>query len=63
LRDRIEREKIFDFHSQKKTRWNASKLAREFLDRLKRLESLSGKKAFAFDTKLKRKLAGTAGGR
>jgi flavorubredoxin len=35
--------------------WNASKPVKEFLERLK------GKKAFAFDTKMKSRLAGNAG--
>ena len=43
--------------------WNISKPAREFLERLKDLEGLSGKKAFAFDTKFKSRLAGSAGGK
>jgi flavorubredoxin len=43
--------------------WNVSKPAREFLERLENQEGLSGKKAFAFDTKMKSKLAGTAGGK
>lgn len=36
---------------------------KEFLDRLKTVEGLSGKKAFAFDTKMKSRLAGSAGGK
>ena len=43
--------------------WNASKPVKEFLGRLKSVEGLSGKKAFAFDTKIKSKLAGSAGGK
>jgi flavodoxin len=43
--------------------WNVSKPAKEFLERLKGLEGLSGKKAFAFDTKFKSRLAGSAGGK
>jgi flavorubredoxin len=43
--------------------WNASKPVKEFLERLKSVEDLSGKKAFAFDTKIKSKLAGSAGGK
>jgi flavorubredoxin len=43
--------------------WNASKPVKEFLERLKSVEGLSGKKAFAFDTKLKSRLAGSAGGK
>jgi flavodoxin len=43
--------------------WNASKPVKEFLERLKSVEGLSGKKAFAFDTKMKSRLAGSAGGK
>ncbi len=43
--------------------WNISKPAREFLDRLKGLDGLSGKKAFAFNTKFKSRMAGSAGGK
>ena len=43
--------------------WNASKPVKEFLERLKSVEDLSGKKAFAFDTKIKSRLAGSAGGK
>jgi len=43
--------------------WNISKPAKDFLERLKGLEGLSGKKAFAFDTKFKSRLAGSAGGK
>jgi len=43
--------------------WNASKPVKEFLERLKGVEGLSGKKAFAFDTKMKSRLAGSAGGK
>ena len=43
--------------------WNAAKPVREFLERLKSLQGLSGKKAFAFDTKMKSMLAGGAGGK
>jgi flavorubredoxin len=43
--------------------WNASKPMKEFLERLKRVEGLRGKKAFAFDTKVKSMLAGSAGGK
>jgi flavodoxin len=44
--------------------WNASKPIKEFLDRLKSVEGLSGKKAFALDTKMSRsRLAGNAGGK
>ena len=43
--------------------WSASKLTKEFLERLKSVEDLSGKKAFAFDTKMGRsRLVGSAGG-
>lgn len=41
--------------------WNASKPVKEFLERLKSAEGLAGKKAFAFDTKMKSRLAGSAG--
>jgi flavodoxin len=44
--------------------WSASKPMKEFLERLKSVEGLSGKKAFAFDTKMGRsRLAGSAGGK
>jgi flavorubredoxin len=43
--------------------WSASKPVKEFLERLKSVEGLSRKKAFAFDTKLKSRLAGSAGGK
>jgi flavorubredoxin len=43
--------------------WNASKPVNEFLERLKSAEGLTGKKAFAFDTKMKSRLAGSAGGK
>jgi flavorubredoxin len=43
--------------------WSASKPVKEFLERLKSVEGLSGNKAFAFDTKLKSRLAGSAGGK
>lgn len=43
--------------------WNASKPVKEFLERLKSVDGLSGKKAFAFDTKMKSRLAGSAGGK
>jgi flavorubredoxin len=43
--------------------WNASKPVKEFLERLKTVEGLSRKKAFAFDTKMKSRLAGSAGGK
>ncbi len=40
--------------------WNASKPTQEFLERLKNTEGIKGKKAFAFDTKMKSRLAGNA---
>jgi flavodoxin len=44
--------------------WSASKPIKAFLERLKTVEGLSGKKAFAFDTKMSRSmLAGSAGGK
>jgi len=43
--------------------WGASEPVKEFLERLKSVESLTGKKAFAFDTKMKSRLAGSAGGK
>jgi flavodoxin len=44
--------------------WNVSKPIRAFLERLKSVEGLSGKKAFSFDTKMSRSmLAGDAGGK
>jgi flavodoxin len=44
--------------------WGASKPTKEFLERLKSVEDLSGKKAFALDTKMSRsRLAGSAGGK
>jgi flavodoxin len=44
--------------------WNMAKPVKEFLERLKSVEGLSGKKAFAFDTKMGRsRLAGDAGGK
>jgi flavodoxin len=44
--------------------WGASKPVKEFLEHLKSVEGLSGKKAFAFDTKMsKSMLAGSAGGK
>jgi flavorubredoxin len=43
--------------------WNASKLMKEFLERLKSVQGLNGKKAFAFDTKMKSRLAGSARGK
>jgi flavorubredoxin len=41
--------------------WSASKPIKEFLERLKSVEGLRGKKGFAFDTKMKSRLAGKAG--
>ena len=44
--------------------WSPSKPVKEFLERLKSAEGLTGKKAFAFDTKMYRsRLAGSAGGK
>jgi len=44
--------------------WSATKPIKAFLERLKTVEGLSGKKAFVFDTKLSRSgLAGSAGGK
>jgi len=44
--------------------WSASKPIKAFLERLKSVEGLSGKKAFALDTKMSRsRLAGSAGGK
>ena len=44
--------------------WSATKPIKTFLERLKTVEGLSGKKAFAFDTKLSRSsLAGSVGGK
>ena len=40
--------------------WNASKPMKEFLDRLNSAEGVKDKKAFAFDTKVKSRLAGDA---
>ena len=40
--------------------WNASKPTKEFLEQLKTIESIRGKKAFAFATKMKSRLAGDA---
>jgi len=40
--------------------WNASKLTKQFLERLKGLKGLNGKKAFAFDTKIKSRISGSA---
>ncbi len=43
--------------------WNASKPINEFLERLETVKELNGKKAFAFDTKMKSRFAGGAGGK
>jgi flavodoxin len=44
--------------------WNVSKPIKAFLERLESVEGLSGKKAFALDTKMGRSmLAGNAGGK
>lgn len=44
--------------------WSASKPIKAFLERLKSVEGLRGKKAFALDTKMSRsRLAGSAGGK
>jgi flavorubredoxin len=43
--------------------WSVSKSAKELLERLKGAKGLSSKKAFAFDTKLKSRLAGNARGK
>ncbi len=44
--------------------WNISKPMKDFLERLKTVDSLTGKKAFAFDTKAGRsRLAGDAAGK
>jgi flavodoxin len=44
--------------------WSVSKPIKAFLERLKSVEGLSGKKAFALDTKMSRgRLAGSAGGK
>jgi flavodoxin len=44
--------------------WSASKPIKAFLERLKSVGGLSGKKAFALDTKMGRsRLAGSAGGK
>ena len=44
--------------------WSAPKPIKAFLERLKSAEGLSGKKAFALDTKMSRsRLAGSAGGK
>ncbi len=41
--------------------WGPSKPVKEFLERLKSVDGLRGKKAFAFDTRMKSRLAGSAG--
>jgi flavodoxin len=43
--------------------WNAARPAKEFLGRLKGVEGLDGKKAFAFDTKFRSRFSGSAGGK
>ena len=44
--------------------WSVSKPIKAFLERLESVEGLSGKKAFAFDTKMGRsRLVGSAGGK
>jgi flavodoxin len=44
--------------------WSASKTTKSFLESLKNIKGLSGKKAFAFDTRMSRsRLAGDAGGK
>jgi flavorubredoxin len=44
--------------------WNVTKPVKTFLERLNSMEGLSGKKAFAFDTKMSRsRLTGNAGGK
>ena len=43
--------------------WNISKPVKVFLDSLAPLLGLVGKRGFAFDTKMKSRLAGTAGGK
>jgi flavorubredoxin len=43
--------------------WSTSKPMNDFLERLKGVSGLSGKKAFAFDTKMKSRLAGSAAGK
>lgn len=43
--------------------WNISKPIREFIDHLKSVNNLKGKKGFAFDTKVKNRLSGDAKGK
>lgn len=44
--------------------WSVAKPVKKFLERLKSVEGLAGKKAFAFDTKLSSsRFAGSAGGK
>lgn len=43
--------------------WNISKPAKKFLEQLERQGAFNGKRAFAFDTKMKSRMAGTAGGK
>jgi flavorubredoxin len=41
--------------------WSASKPMKEFLEHLKSVDGITGKKAFAFDTNMQGRLAGSAG--
>jgi flavorubredoxin len=43
--------------------WHTSKPISGFLERLKTVRGISGKKAFAFDTKMKSRMAGSAAGK
>ena len=43
--------------------WGVSEPVKDFLEHLQSVEGLAGKKAFAFDTKMKSRLAGSAGGK
>lgn len=43
--------------------WSASKPIKELVEHLTSVEGLKGKKAFAFDTKMRSWLAGSAGGK
>ncbi len=43
--------------------WNASKSTKEFLEHLSTTQGLRGKKAFAFATKMRSRLAGDAAGK
>jgi flavodoxin len=40
--------------------WNMTKSVKEFLEQVKSAEGMAGKKAFAFDTKMKTRLSGSA---